>query len=132
MMPINTSERQKISSDDVKRIISCILSHCNSCNGTMVPARGTITNVAKKFRVSKQAVSRIWSVAKINNNKPEIAAYTASPVKRGPKVGCCLYYDRTAVSDEIALLKSNQRRTVRSIASSTGISHATIHRLWRK
>jgi tRNA uridine 5-carbamoylmethylation protein Kti12 len=93
----------------------------------MVPARGTITKIAVQFRVSKQAVSRIWTVAQKNNNKPDVAAFTASPLKRGPKFGGLLY-DRDLVSEEVASLKSNERRTIRTIAKSLNIPHSTIHR----
>jgi hypothetical protein len=90
-----------------------------------VPERGTISNVAIEFRRSKQAISRIWVVAQKNNNKLDVAAYTASPLKRGPKFGGLLY-NRDIVSKEVASLKSNDQRTICTIASSLGIPHSTI------
>jgi hypothetical protein len=95
---MNDTAVSKITADDIKRIISAILSHCHNRNGEMVPARGTITNVAKLFRVSKQSVSRIWTTAINNKNNPTKATYSASPQRRGPKVNCHLKWDRDAVT----------------------------------
>jgi hypothetical protein len=70
----------------------------------VTPERGIISNVAKTFRVLKQAVSQIWLVAK-NNNKPDDACFSASPQKRGPKVGCCLY-NRDEVTEEMQIWRA--------------------------
>jgi hypothetical protein len=118
--------------DVIKSIISAIVSPCNNCNGEMVPARGTLSNFAKLFRVTKQAVLRIWVVAKRNKNKPHKMAFTASPQRKGPLVGCSLKWDRDAFIEEIASLRSHQQRTMRAISYSTGISKSTIHRFYRK
>jgi hypothetical protein len=118
----------KISADDIKRIISAVLSHCHNRNGAMVPARGTITNVSKLFRVSKQSVSRIWTTAVNNKNDVTKATFSASPQRRGPKVGCHLKWGREAVTEEVTTLQAYQRRTIRSLLQSMGIPHATIHR----
>jgi hypothetical protein len=119
------------SADTIKAIISFLLVRSDKVNGEMVPARGAQSEAAKHFGLATSNISRYWNQAKKNYNNPTIQAYRASPLKRGKKEGEGQRWDREEVADLIRGLRAHERRTIRAIASATGIPPTTIHRMYR-
>jgi hypothetical protein len=93
----------------------------------MVPAFGTLKRAADKYQVSPQSVSRIWKTAENNHQDETINAYRATLQQRGRKEGEGLKWNREEVAEQIAGLRSHQRRTLRVIAVNIGIPLSTLH-----
>jgi hypothetical protein len=123
---VKRKQSSDTTSDTIKSIISFILNRCSPKNSVMTPARGAITEAAKKFDLSKQAISRFWVNAKKNNNNPNIEAYRASPKKKGRRHGEHLKWNRAWVEEAISLLPTNKRQTLRAISAALGIPKSSI------
>jgi hypothetical protein len=109
-----------LSSSDIKRIVTAIINHCKNCTGEMMPACGTISNVAKKspsqskpcrgfgWRQKTTTATLLFTHIVIHHYQSFLPFYT-------------LKWDKEAIIEEIASLKSHQQRTIHAIAHATSI-----------
>jgi hypothetical protein len=98
---VDAKVRSELTSNNVKAIVSFILSRCKNHGGEVTPACGSLAEGARRFDVSLSTISRIWKRARDNFADPDVAAFRASPMKKGRKEGEGLKWNREEVESEI-------------------------------
>jgi hypothetical protein len=89
---------------------------------------GAIKSVSESFHVDQKIVRH--QQALVNFNNPDIKSLISSPKKKGNS-GCPQQWICQVVRDAVSLLPLNQRRTIRSIASSLEILNSSVLRMRR-
>ncbi|VFQ75508.1 unnamed protein product [Cuscuta campestris] len=89
--------------------------------GTQTAQRGAVQSVAAEFNVSRQTISSLWRKAKA---QLQVGVLIDVSSRMAGNVG----RKRAALDFEsITLIPLRRRTTIRSLASSVGISKSTVH-----
>jgi hypothetical protein len=134
VVPLVVNKRKKpsdVSGDTIKSIISFLIIRSENVDGVVRPARGAQTEAANWFNLSTTTISRIWIKAKGNYEDPDVAAFRASPKKKGRTAGVPYKWDREQVELAIVRLTYQQRRTIRSMADALSMPKSTLFDIYK-
>ena len=107
-MVTNNRKKPELTSEDTKRVVSCLLLQVESAGDEIKLKRGALSATAKKFDVQPGTVGRLWKRARNNYHDPNIKAFRASPQKKG-RSGRKIKWDRDELREEIARLPTAER-----------------------
>lgn len=85
---------------------------------------GSISAVAKKFRICRAVVSRLWNKATLSRSTGIVIE---NEVRKGKKGGNNTKWDHEALKDETKSISVKKRRTVRALAKRLGMPASTVH-----
>lgn len=118
--------------EEKDKIISNLLRYLKTLDDEDYPLeRGAMKRVAKKFHVSRAAISRIWIEAKKNKNNPVIDSFVCYSYRNSETMSR-FKWDRNAFKEEIKLLSQSQRRSMSSLAKALHMPKSTISYLCRQ
>ena len=129
--PHNKRKRKDLTSDQRKQIISELIDNAEKKDGEYRLKRGALAQVAKIFDTHATTISRIWETAKNNRNDPNVRAFRATPKKKG-RCGKWRKWDREEVRQRIKDAPTHLRRSLRKLATATGIPKSTLHNMKEK
>ena len=118
--------------EEKDEIISNLLCYIKTLDEDYPLERGAMKRVAKKFHISRAAISRIWIEAKKNKNNPFIDSFVCYSYRNAETMSR-FKWDRCAFKEEIKLLtQSGQRRSMSSLAKALHMPKSTISYLCRQ
>jgi len=125
--PPTARTKPEMTSDQVKQIISQLISQVKHDHPDHKLKTGVLAQVANNFNIHVRTVSRIWKKARQNFNDPHIAAFRCTPQKK--KCGRKSKYNRDEIRAAVITIPPHRKRTLRSLSSAIGIPLTSLHRM---
>ena len=125
---VKRKKRRDLTGDQVKQVISLLLSLGVFDGKNFILQRGALAKVARDFGVCESNISNKWKMAMANYNHPDVRAFRASPQRKG-NCGRNQLYDRDAINDALEEIEHKKRQSITQIAISLRISKTTFRRM---
>ena len=127
--PPERGAKRDLTSQQRRNIVSTLLLSVKPGDPEMKLARGVIKSCADAYGVNRFTIRKVWQRALENYRNPNIQAFISSPQRKG-RCGRPLKWNRDDVRKAVKNLLLHQRRTIRSIASTTlEIPKSTVFRM---
>lgn len=123
--PVRVKEKE-LSDNERIELVSMLLG----MEAVGVLPNGAISNIAKKFDVSRATASRLWNRAKTSRSVGRCIA--SEVISQKDRRGRSMKWDGDAIKEAIKEIKCKKRKTYRAAASALGLPKTSLHRLRQK
>ena len=128
MEPNNTERSSRyLSLQQRKAILAALLQETTWATGAPILAIGCQTRLAKKFKVSVPAISKLWKHIKEKHQVEGVFSPSTKKRSGRPKK-----YDYRAIAEALETLEPSSRGTIRDAAGKLGLGTATLWRIMQQ